>query len=372
MILFKNLFKISFNILLVSLAFSALISNYFSIFTEVVLATCLLLGLVSFVKIDLEFLKRNKLQILYLLFVLLLGLLSFSTLNNFIYGIKYEVLFLLIFIFFNSFDKGFDYTKSFNYFLNSSLVALSISFLIWTISNNSFLVNLGYRNDWSTFYSGQDQAFCQKLQGKDLCRFQGFLSSPNHYGLHLLFLSYLSKVKSAKIITVLMSLFTFSRSSVLAILSFYGLKFKKNQKKWQIAIALFIIFLVVIYSVKYANLSSNEHIVKFIENIPLVFDNFWIGHGLNFSGPASRATQILIPESHFLQVLLNTGIIGFTLFLLSYLDLIKRFWNRKKDNAYILLAILIPMLFLHPLEDSNLSIALFAYLALEDASLNRA
>ncbi|MBI95672.1 hypothetical protein CL656_00785 [bacterium] len=371
MIVLKKLFQISFNTLLVSLAFSTLLSNYFSLFTELILGICLILGLVTYVKTDLEFLKRNKIQILYILFILILGILEFTSVKNLIYGIKYEILFLLIFLFFNSFKDIFDYNKSFNYFLNSSFFALGISFFIWAFSNNTFLINLGYRNDWSTFYLGQDQAFCQKLQAKDLCRFQGFLSSPNHYGLHLLFLSYLSKVKSAKIITAFLSLFTFSRSSVLAILSFYGLKFKKNLKKWQVALALLILLLLVVYSVKYANLSSNEHIVKFTENLPLVFDNLWFGHGLNFSGPASRVYQTLIPESHFLQVLLNTGLLGFTLFVLSYYDLVKRFWISKKDNAYLLLALLIPMLFLHPLEDSSLSIALFAYLALDDAFLSK-
>ena len=154
-------------------------------------------------------------------------------------------------------------------------------------------------------------------------------------------------------------------------MTLYSLKIKDNLKSWQVFSLIFSFGLVILYSLKFANLSSVEHIQKFITNIPLILNNFWIGHGLNFSGPASRVREVLIPESHFLQVLLNTGVLGFGLFIASYTNLINRFWNIKKDNAYILIALIVPMLFLHPLEDTTLSIALFSYLGFEATRRNK-
>ena len=155
-----------------------------------------------------------------MLFILGIGILEFSSLKNFIFGIKYEILYLMIFLFFNSFED-FKYEKFYGYFINSSLIALASSLLIWMFSNNSLLVKLGYRDDWSTFYLNQNQAFCQKIQGKDLCRFQGFLSSPNHFGLHLLLLNFLSKSLKVKVFSFVSVFFTFSRSSLLAFLTFF-------------------------------------------------------------------------------------------------------------------------------------------------------
>lgn len=364
-------FIFSFNCLLISLPFSAVSSNFLPYLTETLLLISILLGLLSFVKIDLKFLKRNKILLFYVGFVFLIGLKESSSLKNLIFGIKYEILYILIFLFFNAFKKDFNYQKSFTYFLNASYLALGLSLIIWIFTNNNFLTQIGYRNDWSTFYSGQKQAICQKIQDNNLCRFQGFLSSPNHYGLHLLFLNFLSNNLKVKVLSFLTCLLTFSRSSLLAFLSFYGLLKHKILSLKHVLIASFGALFLIIYSLKFANLSSNEHILKFLENLPLAKDHLFTGHGLNFAGPASRVGEVLIPESHFLQVLLNTGSIGFGLFLAAYINLIIRFWNTKYQNAYLLCALIIPMLFLHPLEDSSLSIALFAYLALEEAFLSK-
>ena len=367
----KFTFEKSFNFLLILLPFSALISNLSPFMIEALLMLAVISGFLGYTSINTKFLKENKFQIIYLLFVLFVGVFNFSSIKNLIYGFKYEALYLAVFVFFNSISKEFDYKKSFYLFFKSSILAFSISFFIWVFSNNNLLVDLGYRNDWSTFFTGQKQAICQKLQGRNLCRFQGFLSSPNHYGLHLLFLNLLAKRNVLKFSTFLISFITFSRSSILGFLTFFTLKVKNNLKSWQIVSVLISFALIIIYSLKFANLSSIEHIQKFVTNIPIILNNFWIGHGLNFSGPASRLQEILIPESHFLQVLLNTGVIGFVMFSASYFNLIHRFWTLKKDNAYILIALFVPMLFLHPLEDSTLSIALFSYLGFEAAKLSK-
>ena len=366
----QKLFSYSFSALLIAIPFSALISNFNSVLIEFLLGISILTGLVSHVNLDKNYFYKNRYQFLYLLFILGIGILEFSSIKNFIFGIKYEILYLMIFLFFNSFED-FKYEKFYGYFINSSLLALAFSLLIWMFSNNSLLIKLGYRDDWSTFYLNQNQAFCQKLQGKDLCRFQGFLSSPNHFGLHLLLLNFLSRSLKVKVFSFISVFFTFSRSSLLAFLTFFSLKFRNNIKKWQITFAAISFVLVILYSLNYANLSTQEHVVKFVENLPVILESFWFGHGLNFSGPASRVMQTLIPESHFLQVILNTGVIGFSLFVLSFSNLIKRFWEHKKDNAYILLSLFVPMLFLHPMEDSGLSIVLFAYLAFEEAFLSK-
>ena len=90
------------------------------------------------------------------------------------------------------------------------------------------------------------------------------------------------------------------------------------------------------------------------------------------AGPAYRyiypdkqtkeAEQYYIPESWFIQQLIEWGIIFFTLFLLIFITILLRLYNTSKTLFVWLIAILIMNIFLHIFEATYLSILLFLFI----------
>ena len=364
-----KLTKWIFSFLLILLPFHALLANVnlsvFNYSTEILLALIVVLNLPRILTNLIKKFSDNTWLWIYVLYCMLIGLIFSTGIKEFIYGIKYEIFFVLIYLLFTSLAGKIDFSKSFKLFYKSSLVAIVLSLIIWLFTNNQFLVELGYRNDWSTFYLNENQAICQKIQDSWLCRFQGFLSSPNHFGLHLLFLFVLSSSVYMKTFLGLLVLPTFSRSSLIALALWIGQKISGAYKAMFKKVLAVALLTVLAYSFLFAFESSKEHFMKVFTNLDLILENLWFGNGLNFAGPASRLTQVpLVPESHFMQVILNTGLIGFGLFIKVFYDIYRRSRKFSKEASYLLLALLFPMLVLHPLEDTVLCVSVFSYLAL--------
>ena len=100
--------------------------------------------------------------------------------------------------------------------------------------------------------------------------------------------------------------------------------------------------------------SNSEHLIAWMQGWSSFLDAPVFGHGLNFSGPASRFGGVeFIPESWFLQVANNLGIIGLGLFA-WFLQMVYK--NTPSKVSHFIVALCVPLALLHSLEDAG-----FAY-----------
>ncbi len=269
----------------------------------------------------------------------------------------------------------------------SLLIALSVSLmlaLILWLGGHELLINLGYRNDWSTFYLGEAPAFCQKEAGTEFCRWQSGFAGPNRFAAYLLvFAPFLSVSRNWILLggVLLAILGTFSQGAWVALFVGSGtyLLWKTGwwQKKWlQIGcgLAVFFVMLLSVYLLiagppSWLDISSSQHVVRLQEGVDSFFDQP-LGTGMAASGPAAfRLGADTVPENWFVQVLINQGVLGLSLYLFWWFLLLKFAWKNQKKEFKIasLLAgvmVLVQSVFLHPFEDFGVTVALFVAIVL--------
>lgn len=262
--------------------------------------------------------------------------------------------------------------------IGSTCVSILASLILYGVGGSEILINLGFRNDWSTYYAGEALAFCQRIENSEICRFQGFLSGPNQLAsfLVLIFGLSLSQFKE-KWIKLLLGVgfglviaLTFSRSGMLAFIALAGLYTAWEYRvlivdKWKWICGLIAIFLIGITFIGYEFIvnffsrpeSSSEHLRLWLEGL-----RFWreapvFGNGIGSVGPAARyiTSDALIPESWILQVAGQYGLVGLILWVGWYGEVCKNL-SRKGGYGIMLvwIALLIPLNLLHIFEASSL------------------
>lgn len=324
---------------------------------------------------------------------------SSLTIGHLIWGGRTEFGFLLLLLAMVTFAR-FWQKDQLSLLLKIVLVegAVIVGFgFILQLFGHELLTNFGYRNDWSTFYVNQSPAFCQKESGTEFCRWQSFFAGPNRYAAYLLtllpvvfFVLKSGWKRSLMLVAVGVSLIaTLSSSAWLgAIIAFVGCYFAGNfstVKKWfgfkwlwvalAVSLSLLCLFAVPLIVQKATNV---EHFIRmWMAFKAFLLDPF--GSGLGVSGPASYKLGVsLIPESWFLQVLVNTGIFGFAVFLLIWLEAFRDIWKNffvkknvvpiTKVAGFVLLALLVQNLFLHTLEDASVYVGGMILVAMSYAS----
>lgn len=101
-----------------------------------------------------------------------------------------------------------------------------------------------------------------------------------------------------------------------------------------------------------------------------------LGYGLGTAGPASfYTTHPVITENWYLQIALEIGLLGLTLYLVFFALLLYRFYLSSNDDSQnseistmlfaVILGLAVSSLFLHSLADSTLAIILFALLGIQ-------
>jgi len=300
---------------------------------------------------------------------------SDSSLSSFIYGLKYEISFVGIYLISKTFKLQDRQVKRLNKTFLWSFLITSLSYLAIYIVDIELLTKLGYRMDWSTFINLDATAFCQKIENLNLCRAQGFLSGPNVYALTSLFAIVIAKLINFKnrnlvyIVALLNILLSFSRSGVLALIALLTLyRFGANllsrkfyKQHWVVITSLLMALVLLVFGFRPE--SNMEHLAALKTGIENFLASPLIGQGVNFSGPGSRfGSETFIPESWILQVLNNLGIIGLGLFIGFGVEVYKK---SPKMIGYFLIALLVPLNVLHPLEDAG-----FAYLFALLAAIN--
>lgn len=383
-------------ILLILLPFNAIINSFFvhslnisavSYWKEIMFVV--LIGL-SFVSVMLERRELFKIQYIWLSGLIYLCLLiihlakSGVSLPNIIAfrldGLIVGTVFLGL-VLANILAKDY-LQKLINWFVGSVFASLVLSLLVYFLLGNESLVSIGFRSDWSTYYINQGLAFCQRIEHSELCRFQGFLSGPNQMGAFLLMYLGAANLVSYKkmykyvfwVVGLLALVLTFSRSAWLGFIFGWGLYLMVLQKDmiwkyWkQALIGMCCVVLLGIVgfgdqvkSVIIRSESNSGHVYLWMEGFDFWMDNFWFGNGLGSVGPASRylSEDYLIPESWFLQVAGQFGVVGLVSFCLFYISMVYSLYKQKKYPVLIIwISLLIPLNLLHTFESASLVYAL--------------
>jgi O-antigen ligase len=378
--------------------------SFFSYFKELLLIFILLINLICITELNLKFktwsnnlstVSNNNRALIYLTVTYLTWIClsifwrdSYSF-SNFIYGFKFDgFMFLCLLTGLTLPNKTkINFNKIIQFYFYSLLTALTIGLFLHFIINPENLTWLGFRNDWSTFYSDQALAFCQRIENNTTCRFQGTFSGPNQAGANILlglavFLSLITveKFKKYQLVAIfsiiLISLFfTFSRSSWIALLVFGMLVIMLEHKAK--LLKMFGIFLVSVLAALILVMSfvpevvlryesNSERVELFVSGLNEVFNAPILGQGIGIAGPASHySLNPLITENWFLQVVINYGTIGLILFGFIYLEITKKLFRRKEVYFLVLMiALLVPLNLLHYFEDSSFVYSLFLLIGL--------
>jgi hypothetical protein len=407
----KNLFTILTQLLIILLPFYVLFAVFFSVKIWIPKAWFyikeLLIILLSFSliyeyyknKIKPKFEFIDYLIFLYIFYGIFITIYNWLWLNSIIYWWRYDYIFFIVFLIFKHWKQFLEVNDKslFKLFLISSSISLLFSILIkfrlWEQSLLTFWY-VNYQSDWTFNWW---IPIYHWLENSWIRRFSWIFDWPNQMAFFLILytsilLHYVKKKFEYHIVLILVILFwliimTYSRSALLWIFSWLWILFLliikqiyKNYKKQFLSwIALFFILtwtLVFLYSDKVENIfirtsSTTWH----FDRMEIWLNRFlskpmwaWLAE----SGPAYRniytdkqtkaAEQYYIPESWFIQQLIEWWYIYFSLFILILLNILFNIYKKSKSIFLWLIAILIMNIFLHIFEATYLSVLLFIFI----------
>ena len=413
----QNLFTLLTKFLVIILPFYVFIKVFFEHklwipkFGFLVKEFVLILLIISLVY---EYYKHKKLPkfeyIDYLIFAyfwygIIITLINGLWLSSIIYGWRYDFIFFLVFLIYkhgHQFLKVIT-KKLLSIFMYSASASLLFSILIKFRMWEEALLVFGftdYVSNWT--YQGGIPIY-HGLENSGIRRFSGIFDSPNNMAFFLvlytsLFL-YLQKKKSEFYVYFFLSflfillILTYSRSALLGtltatwILFIYNIKFLyKHYRKpfiiWITALILITWIFSFIFQDKVKNIVLRTSSTKgHFDRMAIWIDRFiekpmwsWLWE----AGPAYRSThpelknkkntkeieEYYIPESWFIQQLVEWGFIYFFLFISILWIILKRLFKVSHIIFWLLTAILVMNVFLHVFEATYLSILLFIFIGL--------
>lgn len=352
-----------------------------------------------------EFYKQKKFPKLDLLDYLVMGYfvyLSFVTLfapkvlASLFYGSRYDFEFLLIFLMFK--HSAFLLKKDLKYyawlFLISWAFALTIGFLskfIW----EGILTFLGFWENVNNWQAGGTIPIYQWVEWTWIYRFQWIFDWPNQAAFFLLtyigFLFYYFKWQKdyyfllgfLSVFLFPLFIYTFSRSALLWVIIWAIFVFlinmstllkhhKKQTVKFLVMVLVFISWFWFLIKDKISDIVVRKSSTTGHAERMTIWVNRFISHPfgewLASSGPASRYVYSIewkkqedfyIPESWFIQQLVEWGFIGFILFVSIMAILF--FFLLKIDAllAVMFFAVMMMNLFLHTFEATYVSALFF-------------
>lgn len=313
---------------------------------------------------------------------------------QFVWGARYDYVFLWVFLLAR--HIGFS-REQVNFLFKTTLLggvlSLILGYLIHFVLGPENLTALGFRNDWSTWYPGQSLAFCQKIENQELCRMSGTFAGPNQLGAYLVILLPLvymwrkevkTKLTSRRILRAVPALvylsalyallLTYSRGAYIGmlvgaiVLLIYEYKLFKHFKILLVGIFMCAVTALLIFTASgdifLRPESTGEHFSAWMTGVDEIVRHP-LGLGLGSAGPASyRTTTPIIPESWYLQVGIELGFIGLALFIAVLISIAKKLYKANTAILAGFLGILAISFFLHTLEDSAVSLTLFAIIGL--------
>ncbi|PZM84926.1 hypothetical protein DLH72_02745 [Candidatus Gracilibacteria bacterium] len=408
-----NLFTIITKIILVILPFYVFLSLSLKSLTGFNLIGFFLkefLLILAFFLLIFEFIKAKKFPKLDILDFLILAFFVYGIIITFVNGLGFKSLFyggrydFIFFVAFLIYKHGSQFLKEskknlIKIFLASASISLFFGIFIKFIGKEDFLLLFGYTEyigNW--VYNGGVPNY-HGLENSGIKRFQGILDGPNAMGFFLIiytgFFIFLQKNKKEfyvflfLIFTSILLYLTFSRSAVLGVLSGTGIIFLlnlkylfKNYKKTIIGLlatfGIVGILALSLFSNQLKNIILRESSTEgHFSRMKIGIERFVekpFGAGLAESGPAFRniypekqnleGEHYYIPESWFIQILVEGGIIYFLLFL-SILGVISfKIYKKSIIILGVFIAIIVMNIFLHIFEATYLSILLFILIGL--------
>jgi len=410
----QNLFTLLTKFLVIILPFYVLIKVFFEHKLGIIMFGFLIKELVLVLLIfslAYEYYKQKKLPQLeildYLIFAyigygIVITLMNGLWFDSIIYGWRYDYMFFLVFLIYKHGQQFLKVStkKLLLVFTYSASISLLFSILIkFRIGEDALLVFgfTDYVSNWT--YQGWIPIY-HWLENSWIRRFSGILDSPNNMGFFLILYSaillYLQKKKWEFYVYFGMSflfillILTYSRSALLGvftatwILFLLNIKYLyKHYKKpfiiWIISIILLTWIFSYVFQDKVKNIVLRTSSTKWhFDRMAIGMDRFtekpfwsWLGE----AGPAYRSIhpaletskeieEYYIPESWFIQQLIEWGIIYFILFISILWIILRRLFQVSHIIFWLFIAILIMNIFLHVFEATYLSILLFIFIGL--------
>ena len=320
-------------------------------------------------------------------------------LNSIFYWWRYDFIFLVVFLIFR---HGKTYLQiKFDELVKLFLISASISLIIWLLIKFTiweeileiFWFSL-YVADWQ--FKGGIPIY-HGVEASGLRRFQWLLDGPNQMWFFMIVFSGLflhlnrRKIEFHIILVLLISLvlilLTYSRSALLGVwiasfilialnIKYLFKKFKKESLIIFIVLIIFSWFFYVLFQDKVHNIFIRSGSTQWhFDRMELWIDRF-IEHPmwqwLSAAGPAFRTNYegivtkkeeaFYIPESWFIQQLIEWGFIYFSLFVSILTIILLESFKKSKPIFWILVAVITMNVFLHIFEATYLSILLFIFL----------
>ncbi|MDD5197276.1 MAG: O-antigen ligase family protein [Candidatus Gracilibacteria bacterium] len=410
-----------FRIFLVLLPWSVLGTVFFgsklgipgvSFFKEIFLV--LLLGLLVW-----DFWKQKilpKLDILDYLVASYIGYLVIITLVNglglasLVYGGRYDFEFLIAFLIAkhgSSLLAG-SVSQYLKIFLLSASLALFAGLLVRFVFHETILIHFGFSPNLSNWSFGGTPPIYHGIDGARVKRFQGIFDGPNPAAYFLLvytgLLFHYFRTKKAyhfliglwTIVLLGLVFLTYSRSALigivigcLALVVFSLGTIWRRYKKESLFVVLFLVVLSGLFYLRYEGTidriilrsgSSQGHFDRAMTGLQR-FAEHPMGQGLGTAGPAYRYVVKLsenpiyggeikktedysIPESWYIQQLVEGGVIGFVLFVAIMGTIAWILFPLSPTFFASFVAVLTMNLFLHSFESVYISLILFLILGL--------
>jgi hypothetical protein len=351
-------------------------------------------------KIKFSFDILDYLIFAYFSYWIIISLYNWLWFNSLFFWGRYDFLFLIVFQIYKHSEKilKISLDKLLILFLKSSLLSLLIWILIKFWLKEEFLLHFWYINYVSNWQFDWWIPIYHWLDASWLRRFQWIMESPNSMAFFIIIViwSLLHKFRKkieyhiVLLVIILISLIiiTYSRSALLWIISASSLLiimniksiYKKYKKETIISILILLLttaWLLFLFQEKIHNIFLRDWSTKgHFERMEIWINRFkenllwqWLGT----SWPAYRkiyskeeiSKQVeayYIPESWFIQQLIEWWIIYFTLFTLIILNILIKTYKKSYPLFWAFLAIIIMNIFLHSFESTYNSLLLFMFL----------
>ena len=406
----KNLFTLLTQFLIIVLPFYVLLAIFFSVKVWIPKAGFFIkefIIILLFLSLIYEFIKSKilpKFDLLdylifwYFIYWIWITIINWLWINSIVYGWRYDFIFLVVLLIYKHWKQFLTVTVTelIKLFIISWSLSLLFSILIKFRLWEKALLIFGFTEYVSNWTYNWSIPTYHWLENSWIKRFQWIFDWPNQMAFYLimytaLLLQFIKNKLQYHIILILIFLFwllimTYSRSALLWIFSglwllfvlnikYIYIKYKKQLLVWA---SLFIIvtwWILFIFNEKVENVflrksSTTGHfdrmeiwINRFLEK-PMWS---WLAE----AGPAYRyiyidkqtkdEEQYYIPESWFIQQLIEWGFIYFFLFItIFFIILLKIYHNSKSLFAWII-AILVMNIFLHIFEATYLSTLFFIF-----------
>lgn len=353
----------------------------------------------------------NKKLLLGFLFMLIISiwisLMHFNWLKSLILWFKYDIRFLFPLVFFSILRIEEKEAKEFfNLFIDLIKVVLVLSILFdlvrFLYPNFLYLLWYGPIWDWAT-NTHPPLLFQTWLDWAQ--RFSWIFSWPNHMAFYLVTFApiILLSIANKKLhwiwgIMLTVLLFgTLSRSGILAfcveiwILSLIAFIFQKKYRKilmglfWIWFVGVLVLWWYLFVSGKYHDVilrwaSTAWHAQRFTKTLEQIKENPIIWHGIGTAWPSAHYIKSdVIPESWFLQIFYELGILWWFVWFLFIFYAIFLTYNKRKINykqnlnkinilivwtVIWIIWLLVQWIVLHSFEDSMISIPLFVLLGI--------